>query len=116
LTREAGIWVQQNRRGRVFSDLAMKRVPVFNPVAEERWEYQHAGQTWVVHLAIGRPFTDRSGEWFCPLKVDGAHQKTWRGWKPIAGKSPFDAVMNALLLASRMLHGLSPRPMPMPQV
>lgn len=94
----------------------MKRLPVFDVIAEDWWEYEHDGKPYVAHVSLGRP-RRADDEWSCPLRIDGAHdvwnpfssQKRWTGWKPISGKGPMDALMNALMLAYRMFSDFKPR-------
>lgn len=94
----------------------MKRLPVFDVVAEDWWEYEHEGQPYVAHVALGRPFRGESA-WSCPLRIEGAHDvwnpfssnKRWKGWKAITGSGPMDALMNALMLAGRMFADFKPR-------
>ena len=95
----------------------MKKLPVFDIVAEDWWEYAHDSKPFVAHVAVGRPWRDEDGQWACPLRIEGAHEvwnpfskhKRWRGWKPIPGVGPLDAVMNALLFASRLFAEFKPR-------
>lgn len=94
----------------------MKRLPVFEVVADDWWEYAHDEQTYVAHVSIGRPRRGEDG-WFAPLKIEGAHavwnpfskHKRWQGWKPISGTGPMDALMNALLFSFRMFSDFKPR-------
>lgn len=94
----------------------MKRLAVFDVIAEDWWEYEHDGKPYVAHVSLGRP---RRGddEWSCPLRIEGAHEvwnpfskhKRWTGWKPIAGIGPMDALQNALLFAFRMFAEFRPK-------
>ena len=94
----------------------MKRLPVFDVIAEDWWEYEHEGQPYVAHVSLGRPRRG-DGVWSCPLRIEGAHDiwnpfssnKRWKGWKPITGSGPMDALMNALMLAGRMFADFKPR-------
>lgn len=94
----------------------MKRLPVFDVVAEDWWEYTHEEQPYVAHVALGRPHKADHG-WACPLRIDGAHDvwnpfskhKRWKGWKPIAGAGPMDAMMNAMLFAFRLFSEFKPK-------
>ncbi|MBK7860945.1 MAG: hypothetical protein IPJ65_20540 [Archangiaceae bacterium] len=94
----------------------MSRLPVFDVVAEDWWEYTHEEQVYVAHVAIGRPRRGDDG-WTCPLRIEGAHEvwnpfsmhKRWKGWKAIPGQGPFDAMMNALMFAFRLFGELTPR-------
>lgn len=93
----------------------MKRLPVFDVVAEDWWEYVHEEQTYVAHVAVGRPARVEH-EWSAPLRIDGAHEvwnpfskhKRWKGWKAISGAGPMDALMNALLFAFRLFADFKP--------
>ncbi len=95
----------------------MKRLPVFDIVAEDWWEYVYDEQPYVAHVQVGRPRRDADGEWVCPLRIEGAHEvwnpfskhRRWKGFRPIAGKGPMDALMNALLFAFRLFGELKPR-------
>jgi hypothetical protein len=92
------------------------RLPVFDVVAEDWWEYTHEGQVYVAHVALGRPRCVEE-RWSCPLRIEGAHEvwnpfskhKRWKGWKPIPGEGPFDAVMNAMLFAFRLFAEFKPK-------
>jgi hypothetical protein len=92
-------------------------LPVFDVVAEDWWEYVHGDQTYVAHVSVGRPRRDDRDQWSCPLRIDGAHDtwnpfsrhKRWRGWKPIEGTGPLDAMMNAMIFAFRLFAELKPR-------
>lgn len=94
----------------------MKRLPVFDVVAEDWWEYEHEGQPYVAHVSVGRPRRDDDGAWVSPLKVEGAHavwnpfsSQRWKGWKPIEGMGPLDALMNALMLSFKLFKDHAPR-------
>lgn len=95
----------------------MKRLPVFDIVAEDWWEYVHGEKPYVAHVSVGRPRRDADGEWSCPLRIEGAHEvwnpfsqhRRWKGFKPITGKGPMDALMNALLFSFRLFGDLKPR-------
>jgi hypothetical protein len=94
----------------------MKRLPVFDVVAEDWWEYTWEDSVYVAHVSVGRPRKGDEG-WSCPLRIEGAHEvwnpfsqhRRWKGWKPIAGTGPFDALMNALLFAFRLFAERKPR-------
>lgn len=94
----------------------MKRMPVFDVVAEDWWEYVHDDEPYVAHVSVGRPRRDEAG-WAAPLKIEGAHEvwnpfskhKRWKGWKPISGTGPMDALMNALMFAFRLFSELKPK-------
>ena len=94
----------------------MSRLPVFDIVAEDWWEYHHDEQIYVAHVAVGRP-RRIDDEWTAPLRIDGAHEvwnpfskhKRWKGWKPISGQGPMDALMNAMLLAFRLFAEFKPK-------
>ena len=95
----------------------MKRLPVFDIVAEDWWEYTHEDEPYVAHVQVGRPRRSEHGDWFCPLRIEGAHDvwnpfskhRRWKGFKPITGKGPMDALMNALLFSFRLFADFKPR-------
>ena len=76
-------------------------------VAEDWWTYWRSGRKVTSHIAIGRPTPDPSGrDWYCPLLLEGRAS----GWKPIYGVGPVDAMMNALIVVSRLFHEFAPTP------
>jgi hypothetical protein len=76
-------------------------------VAEDLWEYRHLGQKRVARVAVGRPTPDPSGgDWYCPLFFE--HEL--RGWLPVYGVGPVDALANALTVVRKLFDALAPAP------
>jgi hypothetical protein len=76
-------------------------------VAEDLFEYRRLGKKRVARVAVGRPTPDPSGrDWYCPLLFE--HEL--KGWLPVYGVGPVDALANALTFVRKQLDALAPVP------
>ncbi len=57
------------------------------------------GQTFVIELQVGTPYQPETGEWACPVALNGLYEQL----REICGDNSFQAICLAIRLAQEML-------------